>query len=66
MHEHSKTELEKLAVEAMEEHFIRSPEGKPFAQEYDQLYRQKAALKKMYDEFWHRAEQPFMSYLRNL
>ena len=65
MHERSNTELEKLSVKAMEEHFIRSTEGKPFAQEYDQLYRQKEIVKKLDDELWSKAEQAFMGYLRN-
>lgn len=66
MHERSKTELERLSVEAMEHQFLKTPMGQTFAPEYEAIYKEKAALRERENNLWKKAEPHFLDYLRSL
>lgn len=66
MHKHSHSEVERLAVEQMEIQFMRSPHGKPFNAEYEQLVRDMQLIDKRYDELWEKAGTHFMEYMRSM
>lgn len=66
MHERSKTEMERLAVEAMEHHFLKTPAGQVYLPEYEAIYKEKAALRARENALWEKAEPHFMDYLRSL
>ena len=65
MHEHSHSDMEKMAVRHAEIAFMQSPHGQPHYPEFAQLEKEKRALDAKYEQLWAKAKPAFMAYLRS-
>jgi hypothetical protein len=64
MHEKAHSHTEKMALRAMEKHFMASSEGRPFQAQYNQLEQQMMNIRKQYNDLWEKAEPAFVDYIK--
>ncbi len=64
MHEHDPN-VEYLAVEVMEQEFLKSPHGQQYAKEYMTLHNQYEALKEKKMDFHRRIKPTFIEFMEN-
>ena len=66
MHENQKSKKDEMAVRVMEKHFIKSPKGKQYQAQFNQLEAEMMNLRKKYNNFWETAEPAFMDYMEEM
>lgn len=66
MHHYTHDNVEALALETMEKHFIASPTGRKHAAEYNEIQREMEIAHTRYKEMWQKIKPELMEYMRNL